>query len=276
MRLQRRVDRLIWEGVRLSRRADASRLSLARRRPAIVDGQCVSILIPTLPSRVELLRVRSLPSVVEQSHEDFEVLVITDAPDAGVERVTKDFGPRFKHLVVNTRGRRRPVGRAPIDGWFCGASPALNLGLRQASGAFIARLDDDDAWDSCHLATMLSALERRDVEFASSRARLPDGTVETVLRLSDAYFGPEADPSSQIEVGSPITWVYKSYLRFIRYSKQSWRKTHNRPVDLDLQLRLHRAGVRMHHVPTPTASIGLRDGLTTWGSEAFLDEFGEN
>lgn len=98
------------------------------------------------------------------------------------------------------------------------------------------------------------------------------GALGLALMLNDSYFGNEATASPTVPLGSPITWVYRSHLNFFKYSTSSWRKRHNRPVDIDLQLRLYRAGVRVGHFPHPTASIGLRGDMTTWGSTAFLEE----
>lgn len=94
------------------------------RRPA------VSVIVPTC-NRPHLLP-RSLGSVLAQSFDDFEVLVIDDGPsDETAAAVAAFHDPRLRYL------------RQPRNG---GVSRARNRGLMEARGAFIAFLDDDDAW----------------------------------------------------------------------------------------------------------------------------------
>jgi hypothetical protein len=47
------------------------------------------------------------------------------------------------------------------------------------------------------------------------------------------------------KIGGVATWLYRSYLHFMRYNVQCWRKSWNRVWDLDLAVRLYSAGVRM-------------------------------
>lgn len=231
-----------------------------------------SILIPTLPGRVELLKGRAIPSILAQGDQDFEVLVVTDTFSFEVDEALKHLDPRFRYLW----GARIPRSLSKADAasrWCSAATPALNLALKSSNGLYIARLDDDDSWDCDHLEKSVGALRETGAEFVSSATVLPDNTQSPSYRADDPYYGPTSGSKHPpVALGSPITWIYARHLRHIRYSLWSWRLPHNRPADINLSLRFWKAGVEMRYLERVGAYVGLRKNQLEWGLKAFLED----
>jgi len=92
----------------------------------------VSVIVPTY-NRVHLLP-RALDSVLAQTFEGFEALIVDDGSTDGTAELVKDYAerdPRVRYL-------RQPQN--------AGVSAARNRGLRESRGEFIAFLDSDDEW----------------------------------------------------------------------------------------------------------------------------------
>ena len=90
----------------------------------------VSVVIPT-HNRAELLK-RAINSVLRQTFEDFELIVVDDASSDNTPEVVESINDsriRYVRLKKNSGG---PVAR--------------NTGIKKARGEFIALLDDDDEW----------------------------------------------------------------------------------------------------------------------------------
>jgi glycosyltransferase involved in cell wall biosynthesis len=104
----------------------------------------VSVIIPT-HNRAELLR-GAIASVMKQTFQDFEVIVVDDA--------SKDNTPEVVHSFADNRIRyvRNEINK--------GEGGSRNVGLRNASGDFIAFLDDDDEWLPEKLRLQVDLLER--------------------------------------------------------------------------------------------------------------------
>lgn len=101
----------------------------------------VSVVIPTI-GRPEL--VRALRSVrAQRSVGDIEIIVVNDAVH-GVELSAEVVN--LADRVVRTPGR-------------VGGSRARNLGIRSATGAYVALLDDDDEWLPHKLSLQVALLE---------------------------------------------------------------------------------------------------------------------
>jgi glycosyltransferase involved in cell wall biosynthesis len=81
----------------------------------------------------------TIQSVLEQSHQDFEVIVVDDgSTDGGGEIVSQINDPRIR-LIQQKNG---------------GVSKARNTGIENASHELIAFLDGDDTWLPNHLETL--------------------------------------------------------------------------------------------------------------------------
>lgn len=89
-----------------------------------------SVVIPTY-RRPELLR-QALRSVVDQTFDDFEIVVVDDDPGCSARPVVHSFDDSRVHYLPNDRTR--------------GGAGTRNAGIFRARGRWIAFLDDDDTW----------------------------------------------------------------------------------------------------------------------------------
>lgn len=90
----------------------------------------VSVIIPTY-NRAHLLG-RAIQSVLAQTYEDFEIIVVDDASTDVTEQVVKSFADDRINYIRHQKNK--------------GGSSARNTGIKAAKGEFIAFLDSDDEW----------------------------------------------------------------------------------------------------------------------------------
>jgi glycosyltransferase involved in cell wall biosynthesis len=94
------------------------------------DVPYISVVIPTR-ARPQMLR-RAIRSVLLQTFQGWEIVVVLDGEDAVTAKVVEEFGdPRITLLRLHA---------------IVGGSQARNLGAGKARGRYIALLDDDDEW----------------------------------------------------------------------------------------------------------------------------------
>lgn len=97
-------------------------------------GSKVSIITRT--KNRPILLVRAIYSVLAQTHQDWELIVVNDGGDrADVETIAARFATAFA-------GRLRLVHHETSQGM----EAASNAGLKLANGDFVVIHDDDDAW----------------------------------------------------------------------------------------------------------------------------------
>jgi len=90
----------------------------------------VSVIIPTFNRSHVLLR--SVQSVLNQTYQDFELIIVDDGSTDDTEKLVKSLsGEKIKYI-------RHQKNR--------GRSAARNTGIRLARGNYIAFQDDDDEW----------------------------------------------------------------------------------------------------------------------------------
>jgi len=107
------------------------------------NGPAVSVVIPTF-ERAGLVG-RAVHSVLAQTFDDVEVLVVDDASTDDTADVVGAIGdPRIRYV-------RQSVN--------AGAGAARNRGIHESRGRYIAFLDSDDIWLPCKLERQVALLD---------------------------------------------------------------------------------------------------------------------
>ncbi len=121
----------------------------------------ISVIIPTYNSNG--LVKETICSVMAQSEQDLEVLVVDDGSTDDTHSVVESLNDRRITYFYKTNG---------------GPSSARNFGLSKANGEYIAFLDHDDLWPVNYLAVMSTGLEKHTefgLAYSPITVRYPDG-----------------------------------------------------------------------------------------------------
>jgi len=107
----------------------------------------VSVVIPTYNRPQKLLR--AVDSVMNQSYQDLEIIVVNDYPDED----NRDLLPSYESLSYIQHNKNR------------GAPIARNNGILAAQGRYIALLDDDDEWKPQKLEHQIERFDELSDDF---------------------------------------------------------------------------------------------------------------
>ncbi|MCC5929241.1 MAG: glycosyltransferase family 2 protein [Cyclobacteriaceae bacterium] len=115
----------------------------------------ISIVIPVYNRPVELKR--AISSVLSQTYQIFEVIIIDDCSTYDLRKVIEVF--KDERLVYHKLSEKR------------NANVARNLGAKLAKGTYIAFLDSDDEWMPFHLERRIQKIQewRCDGIFGSAK-----------------------------------------------------------------------------------------------------------
>jgi glycosyltransferase involved in cell wall biosynthesis len=197
----------------------------------------ISVIIPTY-NRAELLMTRSIPSVYDQTDEDWELLVVGD----GTDEETVDLMGQLCAQDDRVHFWNLPHAEYPETGnywdkWAILGIDAMNWGLDHARGEWVHPMDDDDAVVPEHHAVLLKAAVEHNVDFAygvsmTFKGDPPQFTGQLYgdYPVRDAAFVPGAN-------------IYKASLPY-RYDKDC--VTRGRTRDSDMWQRMRDGGVSFY------------------------------
>jgi glycosyltransferase involved in cell wall biosynthesis len=210
----------------------------------------VSVCVPTY-NRGQLLIERAVTSVLSQTYTNLELIVVGDLPS-----------------------RIRNYSQTVENHWLVGGAVPANKAMELARGQWLARVDDDDTWSPDHIEVLLRFAQQNQHEFVSGlyvEERFGEKKIIDGVRAMDPYYtGRKKDPEDDSpKIGGVSTWLYRSYLGFMKYNVECWRKSWNRVWDVDLSQRIYKAGVRMGFLDQVVAYVLPRPGEATVGLEAY-------
>ena len=127
----------------------------------------VSVVIPTYNRSKEL--ARAIKSVLNQTYQNFEILVVDDGSEEDLRVVCDSFNDqRIKFLRNDTH---------------INANVARNRGIKEAQGEYIAMLDSDDEYLPHHLNRRIEKIKRMGLRWNIWKCIIDNG-VEIVTGLS--------------------------------------------------------------------------------------------
>jgi glycosyltransferase involved in cell wall biosynthesis len=108
------------------------------------DNPIVSIILPTYNRAV--LIVETIESILNQTYQSWELLIIDDGSDDNTEDVVKQI--KDERIQFHKAGRIGIVGKIK------------NIGIEKATGELIAFIDSDDLWAETKLEKQIAALQQ--------------------------------------------------------------------------------------------------------------------
>ena len=216
----------------------------AGRRSFLDGGTLVSFPIATF-DRFDILVDRTIPSILGQTHQNLEIIVVIDGSHPGLTtRLSEIHDPRVrvKHLKNRTNYPKSTIDRWMVAGWR-----PRNIGARMARGDWIYWISDDDVL----LPTAVEDLLRlaRSSEFESVSGAYLRGDREQELMLPSVGIDAVG-----VAVTGPPAWLTRIYVGRMKWNRHSWLKQWDRPSDYDLLKRMLRVGVRFGHTNSVVAT----------------------
>lgn len=226
------------------------------------DVPLVSIIIATY-NRSNILINRTLPSILSQTYENFEVVIVGDRCIDNTASLLENFpDKRVRFFDLPRRGKY------PSDiknRWFVQGTAPRNKGMKLAKGDWFVFISDDDILMPNHIEVLLKSAIDLNVEFVSASYETFKNGLKVVVHPQKFVIGGKS-----AYIGGMQTWLYKSYLKCFKWNIHSWRKSWNRPVDYDLQFRFLSSGVKMGHINEIVYLNPPVEGTNTTGYEAAI------
>ncbi|TSC95206.1 MAG: putative glycosyltransferase [Parcubacteria group bacterium Licking1014_1] len=187
------------------------------------NNPVVSVIITTYNREKSL--GRAIKSVLKQSYCNIELIVIDNGSTDGTRAVIQSYANSFKIKYIYQRDQNRYIY-------------ALNEGINNAEGKYIAVLDDDDFWcDEDKTKKQVSFLEKNtDYVLVGGGLIGIDQGGEEIAR----YLLPEKDADIKKTILISNTLAHTTVL----YRKDAWEKAggYDEGVDWGLWLRMGKEG----------------------------------
>lgn len=132
-----------------------------------VDQPLVSVVIPTYNRSKELQR--AIKSVLNQTYQNFEILVVDDGSEEDLKIVCDSFNDERIRFLRNEKHTNANVAR--------------NRGIKEAKGEYIAMLDSDDEYLPIHLERRIEKIKEWGCDGIFGSAYVFDGETQKI-RLS--------------------------------------------------------------------------------------------
>ena len=236
--IERRKNKKLLKETRNNVKADSN-----------INNPLISVRIPTY-NRGKILIERTIPSVLRQTYQNFEIVIVGDHCTDDTEELLKKFGDdRIKFYNLPERGNY-PIN--PNDRWMVAGVVPANKALELCSGDWIAPLDDDDEFSEDHLEVLLNYALEHNYEMVYGIVQMERGPEKWVNLGS---YPPERGNIGHLSV------LYNSTLKFFKHNINAWK--YGEPADWNLWRRMKEAGVRIGFVNKVIGKAHLE--RTQWG-----------
>lgn len=129
----------------------------------------VSVVIPVY-NKKNLFK-EAIQSVLNQTYNDFEIIVIDDGSTEKLDDLKEMKDERVRYYKNANHG----------------VSYSRNFGMNKARGKYIAFLDSDDFWDSCKLERQVELMEKTNAKWSQHSYYYYDNTTKNIVKAINTY-----------------------------------------------------------------------------------------
>ena len=195
----------------------------------------VSVVMATHNPKVDYIKL-SLESICAQTYPAIEIIIVDDGSDMDVNSMIEGFNLSREYKTIRLSRQS-------------GLANALNAGIKESSGKYIARLDDDD----------LSVKERieKEVELLKSHpnavcvftaVRVIDGTGKSLYEIVHKKKSPQKIANYLTMYGNPFCHSSAMYLHKLIDELNGYNPMYTYAQDYELWLRLSKKG-DIYYIP---------------------------
>ena len=140
-----------------------------------MDNPLFSLIVPVY--NVELYLDTCIKSILEQTYQDFELILVDDGSKDSSARICDEYALKDARIQV-------------IHNPNAGVSAARNTGLDIAKGKYVCFVDSDDWIDNRYLQTVIDNISNFDILFISSVWHYEDGSIRSLcMKTSECHNG---------------------------------------------------------------------------------------
>lgn len=133
----------------------------------------VNVIIPTY-NRAHLIG-RAIQSVLNQTYQGFELIVVDDGSTDNTDEIIKEFQQKDNRIIYLKHEKNK------------GGSAARNTGIKASKGEYIAFLDSDDEWLSEKLRKQLTFIENSHYGFIYCNMIINDKTRNSKSNITKKF-----------------------------------------------------------------------------------------
>ena len=131
----------------------------------------ITIIIPLY--NAEKYITETIESVINQTYQNWEMLIVDDCSTDGCRTIVKGFG---------NKDNRIKLIESKLN--FGGPARPRNVGLDNAKGEYIAFLDADDVWLPNKLEEQLTFMAKNNLNFSSTSANYIDEKSNNIVKMN--------------------------------------------------------------------------------------------
>lgn len=203
----------------------------------------ISVIMAT-HNRADKFLSKAIESVVGQSIDDWELIVVDDGSTDNTEEVVKSFKDK----------RIKYIKREEASGTHC---RPLNEGIAASKGEYIAYLDDDNEYYPFHLEVLAKTLDNNpelDVAYCDMIIDYGDGKLVPGIAI-------DFDPQFLIR-RNYIDTSEVMHRRDVVFAVGGWNEKVKRFTDWNLWARMAKWGARFQRVPIAALKYNAHGGDT--------------
>lgn len=201
------------------------------------DQPLVTVCVATY-NRAKLLTTRTLPSILNQTYRNIEIIVVGDnCTDSTQEDVLSLNDNRIKFINLDERGK---YPKNKNDRWRVAGTKPINHALEIAKGDFITHLDDDDRYPEDRIEKLLAFAQQNEADIVWHPFYREKSNNRWKLM-----------PASEFIAGSVTTSsvFYHNWFKCIGWDINAWR--FKEPGDWNRFRKFKYLGANTHFYPEP-------------------------
>ena len=193
----------------------------------------ISVVMPVYNG--EKFLKEAIESILNQTYKDFEFLIVYDESTDGTLSIIQEFQEKDARVVL-------------INGDKEGISGALNKGIKEAKGKYVARMDADDISLPIRFEKQISHMQNLGLDICGGHSLLidSDGKINGIGIMPRSHDLCGLAMMFRVPFPHPGVMIRKGFLT--DYSLEYGQSTYQAAEDFDMWVRMFSSGAKFGNV----------------------------